>query len=258
MSSTQIPDASLPPAKPPVFRSVARAYSDLRAALTAMPDMLLVGLIASCAYVAVEIALGLSPTADDSLSTGVLLASTVISLVWNFFITPIFIAIHRFVVLGEITPRYRLAPSEPRFLMFFGWTVVLSLAGTVPTLLGMRPEAGGFLAALGAILMILFFIVSVRMIILFPAIAVDAPGADWPNAYADSRGNFWRIFGIILLTMLPLLMGGLLAAAILGEGSRILKVIWSLIGLFGGALGVTASSRLYQALARRLQTPVRT
>lgn len=225
--------------------------------MTAMPDMLLVGLIASCVYAGVDIALGLSPETKEGLSTGLVLLSLIVGLMWNFFITPIFIAVHRYIVLGEITPRYRLAPSEPRFLLFFGWSAVLSLGSAVPVLLGLLVTAD-FALVLGVALIVLFFIASVRLIILFPAIAIDAPGADWRNAWADSRGNFWRIFGIIMFTMLPLILAGLLLMGLFGAQSRILIVISSVIALAGGVLGVAAASRLYQALARRLDAPAGT
>ena len=42
--------------------------------------------------------------------------------------------------------------------------------------------------------------------LLFPAIAVDAPGVGLRNAIADLGGNVWRIFWVGVLAMLPLLL----------------------------------------------------
>ena len=48
---------------------------------------------------------------------------------------------------------------------------------------------------------------------LFPAIAVDAPGASIRNAIADLWGNVWRIFWVGVIAVLPLL----LATMVVGE-----------------------------------------
>jgi hypothetical protein len=50
------------------------------------------------------------------LSCGALLA---------FLITPYAIAVHRFIILGERTMSYRIAPAEPKFRGFFGWSLAL-------------------------------------------------------------------------------------------------------------------------------------
>ncbi|MCZ7642386.1 MAG: hypothetical protein M5U33_06165 [Pseudorhodoplanes sp.] len=64
-------------------------------------------------------------------------------------------------------------------------------------------------------------IVALRVLILFPAIAVDAPGARWRNAYFDTKGHTWRVFGISVLTALPALLVALPLYFVIGwpEGS---------------------------------------
>jgi hypothetical protein len=240
------------PAGLPVIAAAGRAYADTRAALAAMPDMLLVGLIASCVYAGVDILMKLDVTAGIDPSAGVIALTTLIGLVWNFFVTPICIAVHRYILLGEITPRYRLEPSDTRFSTYFLWTAALTVAGALPGLLGLGPNAQGVGSVVGFALLLAFFIASVHLLILFPAIAVDAPGATWRNAFADGRGRFWRMFAIVFMTLVPLIVAGLLVAALFGEGSGIVKIVWSLGAFFGGVLGVALSSRLYQALGRRL------
>lgn len=250
------PDGGPSAASPTVFDAVGHAYADTRAALSAMPDMLLVGLIASCIYAVADIVLGWA--LDPGLSSGALVLGTLITLVWNFYLTPIFIAIHRFIVRGEITPRYELRPGEARFRSYFGWTAALTLASMLPALIGLRAGASVVANTLALILMIAFLVVSVRLLILFPAIALDAPGAHWQNALADSRGRFWRIFVLVLMTILPLLVGGMLLSALVGSDSALGKVVWSVIGFVAGMLSASVASRLYIALARRLQAALPT
>src|SRR5262249_44949505 len=44
-----------------------------------------------------------------------------------FLLTPYAIAVHRFIILGEKTTSYRIAPAEPRFRHFFSWSLALLL-----------------------------------------------------------------------------------------------------------------------------------
>ena len=41
-----------------------------------------------------------------------------------FLLTPFFLAVHRFLLLGEEATRYDFKPSSPRFQLFFGWLAV--------------------------------------------------------------------------------------------------------------------------------------
>src|SRR5690242_239528 len=41
--------------------------------------------------------------------------------IWALLLTPVVIAIHRFVILGEVTPNYGLVIGEPGFRLFFLW-----------------------------------------------------------------------------------------------------------------------------------------
>jgi hypothetical protein len=47
-------------------------------------------------------------------------------------------------------------------------------------------------------------VVTLRTVILFPAIAIDAPGVGWLNAMADSKGHTWRVLFTFLLASFPL------------------------------------------------------
>jgi polyferredoxin len=99
--------------------------------------------------------------------------------------------------------------------------------------------------------------------VLFPAVAVDAPGADWRNAIRDTRKHIWFVLAVTILPFVPI---GLL-------GSMVIPLFrpWagSLIGLIVGilwigamllvalTLGAVIASRLYQVIGDRLNTPLR-
>jgi hypothetical protein len=252
--------------KPPVLQSAVRAYRDTAAAIVAMPSVALAVVTISVLYSMLDYFLSGLVGTDAEKGYGPVLTSAAVGVVWNFFLTPCFIAIHRFVVLGEVTARYELRPGEPRFLTFFGWTLFLLALVMLPTLLiplSSRSSTG--LPAIISALTIGFFFVSVRSIILFPAVAVDAPGATWSNAFADTRGRFWRITGILVLTMLPAMIVALIllfptlpsvddpdAEASLAQASVWASVVASALSGAVAALAVAAASRLYEALGDRV------
>ena len=120
-----------------------------------------------------------------------LLLRFVSSLAQGFLTVPYYIAVHRLVILGERTTSYALAPSNPRFQHFFWWWAALSVVTYLPiSLVEMLAQPGGlapfyYLIALAAmpIILIAIIIVTLRLTIIFPAVAVDAPGATWENAH---------------------------------------------------------------------------
>ena len=123
------------------------------------------------------------------------------------------------------------------------------------------------LFVLGCILYVLaVIVVTLRLIVLFPAIAVDAPGATWRNAMADTKGNAWRILFIGLLASLPL-FGIVLLLMMIGfavdapiSSARpsigwiaITTIFDAAFSVLGFTIAVVVASRLYEQLANRLR-----
>ena len=48
-----------------------------------------------------------------------------LSIPYYALVTPYFIAVHRFILLGEVTHRYRLDWDDRRYQLFFGWAFTL-------------------------------------------------------------------------------------------------------------------------------------
>ncbi len=251
---------------PPVLQIVATAYGDVGRVINAMP--ILVG-----GMMAILIAFNLtnlfflpSPTPRNVLSPNdlVLLAAGAVQ---SLLITPFLIAVHRFILLHQVTGHYALSPQEPRFLRFFGWSLVITGLSLIPSILQTWLGALGSPVLLTVILffavMIGCFFLTFRLTILFPAIAVDASGATDANAYADSKGNVWRIFFIFFLAILPfaafalgLFFLGLISTpkntGPLGIAGQIITAV---VGVPAYALFVAVASRLFQVLGDRLNRP---
>jgi hypothetical protein len=183
----------------------------------------------------------------------------------SFFLTPILIAVHRFIILDQRTERYVIEPRHPRFERFFVWSlliwvftasmsyVVLPLARVDSSLMTSFTIT---LIAFGAIVF-----VSLRLTILFPAIAVDAPGATVSNAFADSQGHVLGILFISLVATIPVaayifIVGTLLASTKAATGLRAESYVVVVLGasaqLIGYVLLVAMASRVFQALADRV------
>jgi hypothetical protein len=197
--------------------------------------------------------------------------SILISATNAFFLTPYFIAVHRFIIRDEATPGYRLRPGEPRFQKFFGWSLILLASANVfaifPPFLSLLPSRVGaapigFIvgAALNLFLMVLLLWAWLRLTIVFPAIAVDAPSANWRSVMADTRGYAWRIFLIELLAGLPFL-AMIVVVAIVFVGYRIeretiaLGAIGTVLELPYTTLMIVIASRLYQWLGNAVNRP---
>ena len=104
-------------------------------------------------------------------------------------------------------------------------------------------------------------VVFARVTIMFPAIAVDAPGADPRNAFEDTRGHGWYIFFLFLVPFIPSVLIVALVGAVsvvfrsLG-GLMFLVPVMSLVGIVWLTMAVVIASRLYQWLGNRLNEPV--
>jgi len=240
--------------KPKVFASVKLAWSDVFRVIADMPALtwsaVVLGLIFGGVGIVLEHWTGTVPS-----SLGALAATSAIRALWIFFLTPLYLAIHRYIILGEITPRYALAPEQPRFQRFFLFTLALYALWIVPSLVVVTFGHTGVALGVMGILMLVGVFVSTRLIVLFPAVAVDAPGAGFRNAFDDTRGFFWRIFGIALVTILPVLIVVVPAILALGEQSIIAKLFGAVVNMLTLALAIAVASRLYLRLGDRLGRP---
>jgi len=176
-------------------------------------------------------------------------------------LTPLAIAVHRFVLLGEARDGYDFAFSDPRFQKFLTYIIALEVLRELPHIVAFPfVFVAGFLHSLVLlVLAIIATIISVRCMILFAAIAVDAPGADWRNAIADSKGHSWRIFLVLLCTIAPAIIVMAIVMAILGFSLLTAALAFAVI-LPAIVVALTAAiaavvSRLFAAYSSQLGRP---
>jgi hypothetical protein len=240
---------------------VTMAYRDVWRVLKTMRTLALYVLLIVLAISVVENLVPVRVSGGPVLGS---LLSFAVDVVRSFCLTPFMIAVHRFILRGEVTRGYAPDPGRPGFMAFFGWLVALSAIGTLAlvlqellTAISLSPFAGLVVAAIVIIALGLF---SLRLSILFPAIAIEARGATAANALADTNGHALRIFLIFLLALLPLAVGAIGVTLMLGFGATVPGTPAAVINLAVGAviqivalsLSVAIVSRVFEVVADRV------
>lgn len=126
---------------------------------------------------------------------------------------PLTLAAHRFALEGVATPKLGEAWRAATFAAFLKASLVVSalslglyFGGALVAEALPEPFATtAFLAAFTASIAL-----TVRLTLLFPAIAVGAPGAGFARALADSAGRGWPIFLALVTCSAPFLVFGLM------------------------------------------------
>ncbi|MGA7428977.1 MAG: hypothetical protein WBW35_00915 [Xanthobacteraceae bacterium] len=188
------------------------------------------------------------------------LSGTIITLVEAalraLLLAPIVAAIHRFIILEEITKAYALPLGEAGFRRFFAWLFVIELLGGLPIdFLGLMQALNvSVIASTVAfvVAIIAAFVLMLRLSILPPAIAVGAPGARPAQALADTKGYVLRILVIFVLALIPWLTAGLAGIALIGRGIEVRGSLSAMIGLLLGGVMQTASLTLMAVIASLL------
>lgn len=176
-----------------------------------------------------------------------------------FFSAPLAIAVHRYLVLGEIPPEiYPIDASLPRFRRYFDLLMIPTLLryiGDIVCIFGESASGAGL--ATSHFAQGIAFIVLWRLVLLFPAIAIDARSAHWRNASRALRGHGWSTFRELFIALLSVffLTNALDAFIVRPLWSTPLAILVQPIGIaLSQAIWVTVfaavSSGVYLRLAR--------
>ena len=109
----------------------------------------------------------------------------------------------------------------------------------------------GFRISGGLPVVLVGIFIFLRLTILFPAIAVDAPGASVSNAFADTKGHAFDIGLIFATACLPILALSMLLVP-LDPAGLIVKMGLVLLSALFLTLFIAMASRIFQALAVRV------
>ena len=257
----------MPQSKPAIIGTAMMAWADALRVIVAMP------LVAGAAFVILfllSFTLWVIPDPDVFVTGPWLPVYTIASsIVRGVLLAPLAIVVHRYVLLGELTDCYPLDPFNARYVRFAGFAVLVNVLWSLPGVIeGYIPDlqqTSGIGASLGIVSFALFvtiIIVVVRRVILFPAVAVDAPGATWSNARRDTKGSSWRVAFILFVVALPAvivvvaLYYVLLGAGFGGANQLTFTVLRSLFAVPTLCAFAAAASHIFRARADNLARPV--
>lgn len=242
-------------AKPRVFATAGLAFSDTVRAARAMPTLTAVSSAAAIGY-----ALFNHVAPRDGEPGGLL-----VGLVSAILMTPIFIAVLRFIIMEDVAPSYRLDLNDARFRAYCAWSFALYLVVQLPTSLATAYLEGDQRGLAAVAWIVVSTAVTVWSILIFPAIAADAPGATLRSALADLRGSFWRVLAVLWGTYLPFLIVAwtpyfayFALRSEASDSSAVADTISSVAVFCSELVWAAASARLFLALADRLRSPAST
>lgn len=220
--------ASRPPI--PVLRLARHAYLDLIGSWRGFA-----GMAAPWVVVPWLLLLPDQPFLELVADLGVTVGFAAVSVAW-----------YRRILLNEPVPE-RYAPLRPEVGRFMGFSVVVILAATLPSILLALFMAGGTgegppqgAALLLVVAAPLGLLAAMRLQTVFPAAAIGDRAVTLRTAWEGTRGNTWRMLLGVVLASLPPAVAGIGLALLLGwladaTGSLVLRWLASLAPLASAA-----------------------
>jgi hypothetical protein len=202
--------ARVPDQPPFCVRTALRCWVDLAATIRAFPLLSAVAGLA-CAATSLSNA-DLAAFEDPSVTT--VSRALGMAVIEAFVTTPLLLAAHRLVILADTTSSPTTLVTR-RFWRFFLLTAGILALLYMPVLLARWARATDAATMAVTVLGVIGSgATGLLLSLLFPAIAVDAPGATIRNAVADLWGKVFSIFCSGLLAFLPVAVAALIMGRI--------------------------------------------
>jgi hypothetical protein len=252
----------------PFMECVKRAWTSARHAATQMPLLMLGAFVVYTALGWVAFAGRPVPGEGETPSGALVLAADIASLLNSLVYLGFVVKVHRFVLLNEHAAPLVPLNGKPLARMF-GVGVVLTFALIVTALVlyaVLRPHYAGGVAFLGFVVAVVWIYIAVRLSLLFPSLSLGNPVA-LRAAWHDSRGHFWSLLGVPLVTVLPLVACAIVALIAIGVAGitpamldspvrlLVLAAGQALANIVFALLTCTAQAWLYRRHADKLPAP---
>lgn len=244
-----------------------RAWNSTISGIRAMPALFLAAF-----FVAILLSLALlfarpdRAAGFDHFPTLRMLGVTIVSiLVWSALAAPVAVAIHRYVLLDQVTGSVlSFAPRHTK--LFFLWAIALRLAYSA------AQDATGLLyshyfAVFRFVAIIAVAIVSVHMAMIFPAVAIEDGADDWrvriTRSWRQMQGSCWLLIRAGIVAFLPVIvvwagmtivmvLFGFMARSVIGSADTfsVLPRLWlsaviAMLAVLSIALGAALASWTY-------------
>lgn len=248
----------MPNRQPSFWRYFTLAYEDaFRVARLMLPAVLTVVAASIVLQFVGDLVSGYIGT---RLGRGVLTVLVNTAMVWA--IAPYLLALYRCAATGEVTPQPEALRNTTDNQRFGAWLILLGFVAGVPYVLyvvavpDLPPEqltaetinAAAMLALLAISVAVWTF--TIRVTTLMPMLALDPDRADLPLALAQTKGRFWFIVGIELITLVPVLVAGIVVADIVDVVAPILRLpVGAVIATATQLVQISVATRLYLRFA---------
>mgnify|MGYP003631091893 CR=1 FL=1 len=176
------------------------------------------------------------------------------------------VAWYRFILIGDATGhdnRINFGRRETRYLFvtfalillampvfMFAGPPELPISGAVSSFLAGAGSAGALISFFGILLSIVGLYFLVRLSLLLPAVSIDEP-INIRLVLERTRGNFWRIFALFILSSLPLIVAYILLLSLfLSAGVPVVIAlgVTSLLSIFIAIVNVAVLAIAYREL----------
>lgn len=207
--------------KLPVFQTISRAYAFVIAEAGTIVRLAWLPLLIAAAvqYAAVRSALELlrAAMAGGQTTFGRFTLwqglGTLVAMIGAAIVA---VAIHRLALFGERREGSWFSVQFGKLEFLF---LVVPILIILPfMILFVLLFAGGelFAAAMSVVMVVAVVVIFIRLSLLFPLMVVEGR-ALFGQAWAMSKGNFWRLAGVLLFGALPMMLAGILVALTTGD-----------------------------------------
>jgi hypothetical protein len=214
MTESPADDSSWPSA----YSLGSQARSLLFKAVVAMPDVFILAAVMLAIVVTGELALGgtfhiaaidaLRARSDTPAALLLRVSKISLGLLDESVVAIVAVAVHRFILLDQRSSGPALLVHDYMW-KFVLWTFALASLSLPSLLLVSLPEP------VDAIFELALAVLGIRLMLLFPGVAIDAPAASLKDRIVSSwrrtRGIVWKLFFALVIAILPLVLGGALA-----------------------------------------------
>lgn len=188
--------------KPPIWGTIRAGYASAAEQFRALGSATVIAVVLVAILQLIRV-----PTQESVLA---IVRPVLVSLASAIVLSPYAVLVHRRILLGIDDRSYWTTFSAPRTLAFTSAAIglgLLSEVGLMALLVGIRPpEPRVVLILLGMAWIIVALGFFCRAALVFPIIAVDGSTTPWRDSLRLTQGNAWRIFWIIMVSVLPLLL----------------------------------------------------
>jgi hypothetical protein len=181
----------------------------------------------------------------------------------GLFLWPIIaVAWHRFVLLGETSSSalyFKFGRREARFMLTSIFLSLLVVPGVLVMIVGAGTTFASFAVPVGLVLMVAGLVYALRLSLLLPAVATDAP-VDARMILDATQGNVLRILAAHFLNILALLVVAIVVSILIGVVALVMGPVIGIIGsavlgIFAQIISVAILSIMYRDLVLSRQAP---